>query len=414
MDLFKEAASDMYHYTNNPDGAFPLNIAENKIMSPVIREKFHQILSKGNLPEWIMGYTNALGQTEVRETIADFMQTYFGSIAIQPYTLCFSAGASASLEVISFILGDPGDVVVIPAPAYPMYTNDLGIKNKIERFDLQTHFEINDKESLALVTVAHLEKTLQELKAEGKTFKMLLLTSPDNPSGSVYDKDQLLSIAQWCIQNKIHLIVNEIYALSPINDDNHQKNTTPFYSFAVTMQTLKSDCLHLIYGLSKDFGISGMRFGIIHSLNENLLKAASSVNIPHMVSNITQWLVGEMFKDKDFISDYLVKNEHKLTESYITVISTLERLGIPYVPAKGSLFVWADFSKYLTEDTEEAEMELWKAIFKNTKVLFTPGVGFQHQKKGLFRIVHSAVPTADLKVAMERIEKYLERWDYPE
>ncbi len=80
---------------------------------------------------------------------------------------------------------------------------------------------------------------------------------------------------------------------------------------------------------------------------------------------------------------------------------------VPYIPSRGSLFVWADFSKYLKDDSDKGEEELWLNIYKNTGVLLTPGIGFQHQKKGLFRIVHTAVDIESLAVAMERLVGYL-------
>lgn len=414
LDLFLEAAENQFHATNNPDGAFPLNVAENNVMSPSIMAIFEQVLASEKMPEWVLKYTSMLGHPEVRESVAAFMRTYFKSEAIQADNLAFSAGASASLEVSSFLLGNPGDLVVIPAPAYPMYTKDFGIKSGMERYDLQTHYNIADHESLALVTIPHLEEALLAIETQGKIFKILLLTIPDNPTGSIYSLAQLREIAQWCMQNKIHLLVNEIYALSQIDIEaaaiaDDYSDTFEFQSFATVMAEFESEYLHLLYALSKDFAISGMRFGIIHSLNPAFMQGLGNVNIPHLVSNMTQWLVGEMFKDDAFIAHYIKENKRRITESYVLVVQLLKAFQIPYTPSRGSLFVWADFSQYLTTNSPQAEEELWMNIFRQTGVLLTPGIGFQHQKHGLFRIVHTAIPTSDLKVAMQRLSAFLEQ-----
>lgn len=414
LDLFLEAAENQFHATKNPDGAFPLNVAENNVMSPSIMAIFEQVLASEKMPEWVLKYTSMLGHPEVRESVAAFMRTYFKSEAIQADNLAFSAGASGSLEVSSFLLANPGDLVVIPAPSYPMYTKDFGIKSGMERYDLQTHYNIADHESLALVTIPHLEEALLAIEAQGKVFKILLLTTPDNPTGSIYSLAQLREIAQWCMQNKIHLLVNEIYALSQIDIEqaaiaDDYSDTFEFQSFATIMAEFESEYLHLLYALSKDFAISGMRFGIIHSLNPAFMQGLGNVNIPHLVSNMTQWLVGEMFKDETFIAHYIKENKRRITESYLLVIQQLKAFNIPYTPSRGSLFVWADFSQFLKADTQKGEEELWMEIFRQTGVLLTPGMGFQHQKHGLFRIVHTAVPTSDLKVAMQRLSTFLER-----
>ena len=141
------------------------------------------------------------------------------------------------------------------------------------RHDLQTHYEIHEIGSTAPVTVELLEKTWRTLSAEGKCFKILLITAPDNPTGCMYAESELKVLSEWCIEHKVHMIVNEIYGLSLIDtedathsmDYNHEGT---YASFAKIMHTSKSAYLHLWYAFSKDFGVSGFRVGLVYSLNE--------------------------------------------------------------------------------------------------------------------------------------------------
>ena len=414
IELFMEATDNLFHPTDNPEGAFPLNVAENSVMAGRIQAEFNKILKETELPLWPLKYTSTAGFPETLEVIAQFMRKYFQSEAISADKLVLSAGAAASLEVFSFAIANPGDLVVIPAPAYPIYSIDLGIKSGLVRWDLQTHHDISEHSSLALVTPADLDRTWADIQAAGKVFKLLLLTSPDNPTGSTYTSAQLEAIADWCIQHEVHLLVNEIYALSQI-DTSHPEltqdyaNPIPFRSFAGIMADRQSDYLHLIYALSKDFAISGMRLGVIHTLNEAMLSGLGNINIPQMASNLVQWLVQELFKRESFIASYVEENQRRITESYLVIVRMLRRLGIPYTPSRGSLFIWADFSAYLSAPTAQAEEDFWMQIFRDTQILFTPGTGFQHQKKGLFRIVHTAVPTEHLRIAIDRLEAYLKQ-----
>lgn len=380
-------------------------MAENSLSGNLIKAQLESIMASQKIPDWVLKYTSCLGNPDVREIMAKFMRQYLHSPAIQTDNIAFSAGASASLEVCSFVLANPGDVVVIPAPSYPMYTKDLGVKTKMERYDLQSHHDIDGLPTLALVTIDRLNETWKDLQSKGKIFKMLLITTPDNPTGSIYSESQLSEIADWCIAHEVHLVVNEIYALSEIIPTEEMEFS--FASFSKIMATKNSPFLHLIYGLSKDFSISGLRFGIIHSLNEKAIQAIDNANIPHMVSNLTQWLIGEMFKDEAFISSYVEENKKRITRSYQLVIDTLDKLDIPYTPSRGSLFVWADFSKYLKVQSPQGEMDWWMEVYKETRVLLTPGTGFEHSKNGLFRIVHTALPSADLGVALKELENYL-------
>lgn len=411
FELFMEAAANIYCPENNPLGAFPLNVAENSLTAEIIKDKLTNILHNKTMPDWVLKYTHLLGNPEVRQVVAQFMENHLCKCPINADSIGFSAGASAVVEVATFVLANKGDVVVIPAPAYPMYTKDFGTKSGLERYDLQTHHDLEDIGSQVPVNTDLLNKALADLEQQNKCFKILLISSPDNPTGCRYNKKQLNEIADWCIQHKIHLVINEIYGLSLI-DTNHDlllndyDSTEEFESFAKIMAEKQSDFLHFWYAFSKDFSMSGLRFGLIHSLNQQLIKAYENANLPHLVANITQWLIAELLQDEKFVTSYIVQNKLRLNESYKLTIQFLKELNIPYIPSRGSLFVWVDLSKFLKENTAKAEEALWIDIYKKSGVLLTPGVGFGHTKKGLFRVVYTAVSYAYLKVALTRMKDY--------
>ncbi|WP_299763832.1 aminotransferase class I/II-fold pyridoxal phosphate-dependent enzyme [uncultured Dokdonia sp.] len=408
-EIFIEASQNLYCPIENPNGSFPLNIAENHLMASKIKDRITLITKNNAIPDWVLNYTHLLGNPDVRMEIATFMEAYLCGCPISHDTIGLSAGASAVIEASSFVLANTGDVVVIPAPSYPMYTNDLGLKSDVTRYDLQTHYDIKEINSGSLISIASLEQTWDELKAQGKRFKILLITSPDNPTGYRYNETELKELAHWCIEHEVHMIVNEIYALSLIETSvvtSKNNEDVTFSSFAKLMNELKSDYLHLWYAFSKDFAMSGLRIGVVHSLNEAFIKGFENVNVPHLVSNLTQWVVGELLKDNTFLKPYIAENKLRLTHSYKLVIEHLEKINVPYYSSKGSFFVWADFSQYLEEKNDEGEKQLWLDIYKNTGVLLTPGIGFMHQKKGCFRIVFTAVPFEHLEVSMHRMTTY--------
>ncbi|RMG68466.1 MAG: aminotransferase class I/II-fold pyridoxal phosphate-dependent enzyme [Bacteroidetes bacterium] len=401
MALFMEAAANLYHPKDNAEGTFPLNVAENGPMIPFIQARLSGILRQSP-PDWVFQYTDPLGHPDVRATVAAFMEKFLCQTTVHPDQLAFSAGASAIIEVSAFLLANPGEVVAIPAPSYPMYTHDLGAKAGLERYDLQTHVELADHGPVGPVTPARMDEALAEIAAQGKKLKILLLTAPDNPTGCMYPAARLRALAGWCIAHEVHLVVNEIYGLSTLPG----QVPADTISFAQIMAEKESPFLHLWYALSKDFAMSGLRFGIVHSRNEAFMAAYGNANIPHMVSNLTQWVVGELMQDEAFLTSYIAQNQQALRRSYETVTQTLDSLGAPYLPASGSLFVWADLSRFLDETGDEHQ--LWLDIFHHSGVLLTPGAGFQHQKKGLFRIVHTALPADHLQVAMDRMAAYLQ------
>ncbi|MEL7119774.1 MAG: aminotransferase class I/II-fold pyridoxal phosphate-dependent enzyme [Bacteroidota bacterium] len=412
FEIFYEAMQNLFHQTDNPDGAIPLNIAENRLSWHLLENKMKEITENESIPNWVASYTSAMGAPEFRSVLADFLTKFLTLCPINPDHLGLSAGATAIVEVSSWVVADPGDVAVFPAPCYPVYKQDIGNKGGIERYDLVTHYDLTSIKNEPVLSIEHLEQALQEIERAGKKFKMLVLTNPDNPTGGMFSKAKLESIADWCIGHKIHLFVNEIYGLSlidilhpAIKDD--YDTEIDFFSFANIIQDRQSDYLHLWHALSKDFGASGFRVGMVYSLNQAFLEAYNNLNAPQMVSNFAQWIFLKVMEDHDFIADYIEYNQKALTESYIIVIESLRRLNIPYAPARGSLFVWLDFSEFLKEQSQEAENEMWMNIYNETKVLLTPGQGFGHSKRGQFRLVYSCVSKEELSVAMERLEKWV-------
>lgn len=412
FEVYFEAMENLYDRTANPDGTFPLNVAENKLCWSLLREKLETISRQHHIPSWVAGYTDASGAPPFRKALAHFMTHFLTGCPIDPSHLATSAGATAVIEMSTQVLCDAGDVAVFPVPSYPVYKQDIGNKSGVERYDLVTHSDLSQLQDAPPLTVAMLEKARTAIEGQGKKFRLLVLTSPDNPTGQVYTRAQQDAVAEYCIDHQIHLVFNEIYGLSLLNSDEHAatdnpSSAAPFSSFAKVMNEKKSDYLHYWYALSKDFGASGFRVGVVYSLNQAFLKGYANFNAPHMVSNHTQWLFQSVFEDEAFLTGYIRTNQQRLRASYAAFTAMLRENDIPFVPASGSLFIWADFSRLLPESTMEAEHALWLDIYQETGVLLTPGEGFGHTAKGQFRIVYSCFLLDDLKVAIDRLDAYL-------
>ncbi|MDF2477412.1 MAG: aspartate/tyrosine/aromatic aminotransferase [Sphingobacterium sp.] len=89
-----------------------------------------------------------------------------------------------------------------------------------------------------------------------------------------------------------------------------------------------------------------------------------------MVSNHTQWLLQTILGDHEFIWDFLNAQRHALTKGYNVVVDMLKKLNIPIVPSYGSLFVWADFSRFLETETFTKSLYLTAIAYFIISVLF--------------------------------------------
>ncbi|MFK8161457.1 MAG: aminotransferase class I/II-fold pyridoxal phosphate-dependent enzyme [Lewinella sp.] len=416
LELFYEAMENRYHAKDNPDGSFTLCIAENLLNWGEMEAKLREITARP-IPEWVASYTAILGAPDLREAAAGFLKRFLAGVDLDPEKIAVAAGAAAIIEMTSLLLGDPGDVVVIPGPAYMAYTPDIGNKAGLERYDLfhlapstfpasggpaplNTAYELS---------VADLDRAHAEL---GDRFRILLLTQPNNPTGQVFTETQIDAFFNWCEARGIHLVVNEIYALSLIDQDHNDLiddygERAFFTSVLPYLEHKKSPYLHWWYAISKDFGLSGLRLGMAYSHNEDLLRAWGNYGAPSMASNYTQWLLQEIFADHDWVQKFVSQNTQRMTKSYAAVIRTLRKHQVPYAPAAGSLFVWCNLGHLLPEMTETAELELWQKVYDETGILLTSPIGMGSKERGWFRLVYSCVSYAELEVAMARLDRFL-------
>ena len=410
LDAFFEALDDRYAAADNPRGKFTLTIAENALCWPELDARFRAVQRAEPTPEWVPGYTDILGAPELRQAVCGMLHRHLGVPALDPERMVVAAGAAAVIEMSALLLADAGDVAVIPGPAYMAYTPDIGNKAGVARYDL--HPAATPAVPFP-VQFAHTVADLDRARAElGDRFRMLILTQPNNPSGQIFSAAQLRDFAAWCVRHRVHMIVNEIYAFSRL--DRHHPDLADdyagapdFVSFLPLVEEHASPYLHWWYSLSKDFGVSGFRLGMLYSRNADLLKAWGNIGSTSMSSNHSQWLAQRLLEDDAWLTDYFAINRRRLTASYALVVRTLRRHGVAYAPAAGSLFVWFDLGHLLGAPTDEGEMALWQRVYDETGILLTSPVGQGSPRRGWYRMVYSCVPLTELTVAMQRLSDFL-------
>jgi aspartate/methionine/tyrosine aminotransferase len=130
----------------------------------------------------------------------------------------------------------------------------------------------------------------------------MLISNPINPVGIVYSADQLLLAVSWCRKKRLHLIMDEIYALS------NYEPSQPFESISRLLNNDLGDDIHIIWSLSKDFGMSGLRLGVLYSQNEKFLQASAILNDFYQVSNVVQYAASKLLSDKQFLLSYIPEN----------------------------------------------------------------------------------------------------------
>uniref|UniRef100_A0A6G1RV18 1-aminocyclopropane-1-carboxylate synthase homolog (Inactive) like n=1 Tax=Hypotaenidia okinawae TaxID=2861861 RepID=A0A6G1RV18_9GRUI len=193
--------------------------------------------------------------------------------------------------------------------------------------------------------------------------------------------------------------MDEIYMLSVYDD-------TTFTS------VLSLDCLpdpertHFMWGFSKDFGMSGIRAGVLYTRNNEIQKAVNQLAVFHSCPGPVQHVLCQLLRDRDWLDKvFFPTNKKRLKEAQNILVDGLADVGIPVLKSSGGLYVWADFRKFLRSQTFEAELELWQKLL-DKKLLISPGKAFYCYEPGWFRLVFSD-SVDKIYLCIQRLEQML-------
>jgi len=387
-----EAFGDIYNPVTNPNGYLTtVAVAENLLMTNELLEKFNQCR---NITEATMRYTFPKGSPNFREAIADLMSWSFKlKKKLNANNIAVLAGSTAVLDELFTCLCDSTDGVIIPSPYYFGYDSDIRNASIVPApLTSANNF---------MLTVEALENALKGAQSKNMVIKAVLITNPNNPTGSVYTPNLLIEVMEFCKKNKLQLVVNELYTNSCFDPkiEHHSVLSLPEYE-------ANRDFVHVIYGFSKDFCINGFRVGVFYTENEELLNAMSICAFYASVSHDTQQLLTNMLLDRQWTENYLQLNKKRLKHAYDYLVELLTINKLDFVPFSGCFFVWLDLRKFLSSPTGKAEDELENLLFYKAKVKILKGQYYHCSEPGYFRI-SIATSDGDLKLMVDRMVKVL-------
>ncbi|GAB4823287.1 hypothetical protein N2152v2_010333 [Parachlorella kessleri] len=207
----------------NPEGWIPLAVAENKLSNQEVLERLEAVK---DYPTWVMNYAGIKGVPPLQQALAGLMErTFVRDVRINSEHVCLSVGCSAIIDNLFFVLGDEGDGVLIPAPYYPAFDNDLKAKNHLQPLP----FYLKEEEPIS----PQIDQAVADAATRGITVKALLVTNPNNPLGIIYSDDTVKAMLAWCLEHKVHYVSDEIYALSV-----YKPGPQPFVSALTLAQQL--------------------------------------------------------------------------------------------------------------------------------------------------------------------------------
>jgi aspartate/methionine/tyrosine aminotransferase len=371
-----------------PDGYIALCIAENRTMWEVLVPR---LAAYREIPARVLGYDAMIGNLEFRRKLAEFMSRTFLGRTVVAEQLAAVAGAGAVLELLFHAIADPGDGVLVPTPSYAGFWADLETRDELRIVPVPT-----SSASGFRLTTEDLDRAVGQAD---RPIKALLFTTPDNPLGRVYGREQLLEILEWSERAGIHVVFDEVYALSVFG-------ARPFVS-AASLRPSLGERVHVIWAFSKDFGLSGMRCGVLLSENQGVLQAVDALAYWAACSGDTQHVLGELIADREFVDGYLAQMRSRLAHTYAGVSETLAAHGIPHIPAEAGIFLLCDLRRFLAEPTWEAEQRLWQRMLDEANVNLTPGSACRIAEPGFFRLCYAAESDAAVREGVQRLVRVL-------
>ncbi|KAH0655585.1 hypothetical protein KY285_030467 [Solanum tuberosum] len=389
---------------HNPSGVIQMGLAENQVSFDLLEEYLEKKKDDG-VAEISRFRENALfqdyhGLVCFRKAMATFMEQVRGGRArFDPDRVVITAGATAANELLTFILADPGDALLVPTPYYPGFDRDLrwrtGVKIIPVHCDSSNNFQ---------VTLQALEEAYKDAESNNIKVRGVLITNPSNPLGTTVQRFVLEEILEFVARKNIHLVSDEIYSGSAFC-------CSEFVSIAEILESRNykdSERVHIVYSLSKDLGLPGFRVGTIYSYNDKVVTTARRMSSFTLISSQTQQLLASMLSDEKFTENYIKKNRERLRRRYEMMIEGLRSAGIECLRGNAGLFCWMNLSTLLEKPTKECELEVWNTILHEVKLNISPGSSCHCSEPGWFRVCFANMSENTLEIALKRIHHFME------
>lgn len=332
------------------------------------------------IEEGLTRYTAASGIIELKEAVCHNLNEFEG-LEYEAENIIISGGAKHSIYNALMAIINPGDEVIIAVPYWVSYPELVKISGG-EPVYVETKEDNEFK-----FTVSDLDKVLTD-----KT-KAIILNSPSNPTGAIYNDEELKEIADWAVENNIFVISDEIYSRL-VYDGKHT-------SIASFNQEIK-DLTIVINGMSKAYAMTGWRIGY-SAAHKDIIKVMSNLQ-SHTTSNppsMSQYasVVGLM-GDQSSVNE--MKEQFEERRDYMAKkINSIPNLSCK--KPKGAFYIMINITEVIGKTIDgvkiNGSLDLASVLLEKENVAVIPGIGFGDDD--YIRLSYAT--------SMENIEKGLDR-----
>ena len=285
-------------------------------------------------------YTSKYGLPELRRAIADKMSERWGA-SIKPNEILVTPGGRAALTLALSATLKQGDSAIIIEPAWPAYrvsVESLGCRARVVHTKLEEEWEPD---------VNEIEELIDE------TTKIVILNSPNNPTGKVLSRRTIESIIEIVTKHNLTILSDEAYTE---------------FSYKDRYSILPEDCDKIVIGtFSKAWGMTGFRLGYLITSSERCAAIAELAGeLYTCVPEPIQWAGVAALGCFDKVDTYVAEMKKRCE----LVTSLLKPLSIEFKEPDGAFYIFFKLKNGMSGE------EFVEHMFKKHLVALTPGSGF--------------------------------------
>jgi aminotransferase len=323
-------------------------------------------------------YTSNHGLLVLRQAVADHLKRLY-SVEYFTNEIVMTVGVSEALYLAFTAILDPEDEVIIPTPCFVSYQAEVAMAGGVP-VEVSTYVENNFVPRIEDIQAAITPKT-----------RAILIGSPSNPTGAVYDREFLLQLADLAEKRDLIVVSDEIY--------DRLVYGTEHVCFA-SLPGMQERTI-LLGGFSKAYAMTGWRIGY----------AAGPKDILNGMVRVHQYSV----MSAPTVSQYAALSALMIGEPYVQemhkeydrrrklVVKRLNSIGLKTFEPKGAFYAFPDLrSTGLSDD------EFCNRLLQEEKVAIVPGNAFGDSGTGFARVSY-ATSYEHLEEALDRIEHFVNR-----
>ena len=331
-------------------------------------------------------YTPVGGIPELKEAIAaKFEQDY--KLIYRPEQIMVSTGGKQVLYNVAQAVLDPGDEVIIPVPywvSYPAIVELAGGNVKFLPGNPDNDFAPDFAVLGSLIT---------------SRTRAMILNSPSNPTGAVYSRDDLKTVAELAVEHDFVIITDDIYDRIRF-DDKGPENIASVLPEA-------QDHVVVVNGVSKTYAMTGWRIGYLAG-PEAVVKAATKIQ-SQSTSNPNSIAQKAALAALTGPQDGVMRMKEAFFERKNYIMERLGAIpGISCVEPKGAFYVFPDLSFYYGKEASGKEinnsLDMADYLLENARIAGVPGVAFGDDR---FMRFSYATDLDIIREGMDRLEAAL-------